>query len=53
METELRQYTVAQVVKGFVYNELEAKGLYGLDGDLVIPMTACDDGENPGHEASR
>lgn len=27
---------MAEVVKGFVYNELEAKGLFGLDGDLVI-----------------
>ena len=36
MDTDLKQYTVAEVTKGFVYNELEAKGLYGLDGDLVI-----------------
>lgn len=36
MDTELKQYTVAEITKGFVYNELEAKGLYGLDGDLVI-----------------
>lgn len=36
MQTELRRYTVADVVEGFVYNELEAKGLYGLDGQLVI-----------------
>ena len=36
METNLKQYTVAEVVKGFVYNELEGKGLFGLDGDLVI-----------------
>lgn len=36
MKTTLKQYTVAEVVKGFVYNELEAKGLFGLDGDLVI-----------------
>lgn len=36
MKTELKQYTVAEVTKGFVYNELEAKGLFGLDGDLVI-----------------
>ncbi|PWH04953.1 HNH endonuclease [Brachybacterium endophyticum] len=36
MKTELHQYTVAAVTKGFVYNELEAKGLFGLDGDLVI-----------------
>lgn len=36
METTLKQYTVAEVTKGFVYNELEGKGLFGLDGDLVI-----------------
>ncbi len=36
MDTNLKQYTVAEVVKGFVYNELEGKGLFGLDGDLVI-----------------
>lgn len=36
MKTELRQYTVEELVAGFVYNELEAKGLYGLSGKLVI-----------------
>lgn len=36
MITDLRQYTIAETVKGFVYNELEGKGLYGLDGQLVI-----------------
>ncbi|GAA3874699.1 GmrSD restriction endonuclease domain-containing protein [Tessaracoccus defluvii] len=36
MDTELRHYTVEQVLKGFVYNELEGKGLFGLDGRLVI-----------------
>lgn len=36
MRTELRHYTVAEVLEGFVYNELEARGLFGLDGDLVI-----------------
>jgi len=36
METDLRHYTVEQIVKGFVFNELEGKGLYGLDGKLVI-----------------
>ena len=36
MDTDLEQYTVAEVIKGFVYNELEGKGLFGLDGDLVI-----------------
>ncbi|MFY9265342.1 MAG: DUF262 domain-containing protein [Solirubrobacterales bacterium] len=36
METELKHYTVKQVVEGFVFNELEGKGLYGLAGELVI-----------------
>jgi hypothetical protein len=36
METELKQYTVAEVLDGFVYNELEAKGLFGLSGRLTI-----------------
>ena len=36
METELRHYTVEQIVDGFVYNEFEGKGLFGLEGELVI-----------------
>lgn len=36
MKTELTHYTVEQVVDGFVYNELEGKGLFGLSGKLVI-----------------
>jgi hypothetical protein len=36
MKTELKRYTVEQVVDGFVYNELEGKGLFGLSGKLVI-----------------
>lgn len=36
MKTDLKQYTVRDVTKGFVYNELEGKGLFGLDGTLVI-----------------
>lgn len=36
MDTELRHYTVEEISKGFVYNELEGKGLFGLDGELVI-----------------
>lgn len=36
MDTDLKKYTVAEVTKGFVYNELEGKGLFGLDGTLVI-----------------
>jgi hypothetical protein len=30
------QYTVEQVIEGFVYNEFEGKGLFGLAGKLVI-----------------
>jgi len=36
VKTELKHYTVEQVVEGFVYNELEGRGLYGLAGSLVI-----------------
>lgn len=36
MRADLRQYTVEKVVKGFVYNELEGRGLFGLAGRLVI-----------------
>jgi hypothetical protein len=36
MKTDLEEYTVEQVVDGFVYNELEGKGLFGLSGKLVI-----------------
>lgn len=36
MRTTLKHYTVEQVVAGFVYNELEGKGLFGLAGQLVI-----------------
>lgn len=36
MDTDLKQYSVAEVIEGFVYNELEGRGLYGLRGDLVI-----------------
>ena len=36
MKTELKRYTVNEVLKGFVYNELEGKGLFGLGGKLVI-----------------
>lgn len=37
MKTELRtDFTVEQICKGFIYNELEGKGLYGLSGDLII-----------------
>lgn len=36
MDTDLKHYTVAQVTEGFVYNELEGKGLFGLAGRLTI-----------------
>ena len=36
MKTDLKHYTVEEVVEGFVYNELEGKGLFGLAGKLVI-----------------
>lgn len=36
MKTELKPYTVRQVIDGFTYNELEERGLYGLAGQLVI-----------------
>jgi len=36
VKTDLKRYTVAEVLEGFVYNELEGKGLFGLAGNLVI-----------------
>ncbi len=36
MKTKLKQYAVADICQGFVYNELEGKGLYGLAGSLTI-----------------
>lgn len=37
MKTTLRtEITVAEICDGFVYNELEGKGLYGLAGKLTI-----------------
>ena len=36
MKTELKTYTVKQICEGFVYNELEGKGLFGLAGKLTI-----------------
>ena len=37
MKTTLRtDITIADICNGFVYNELEGKGLYGLSGRLVI-----------------
>jgi uncharacterized protein with ParB-like and HNH nuclease domain len=36
MKTTLKQYTVKEICEGFVYNELEGKGLFGLAGRLTI-----------------
>jgi len=36
VKTELKQYTVQDLCKGFVFNELEGKGLFGLSGKLTI-----------------
>jgi len=36
MNTELKYYKVSEIVSGFVYNELEGKGLFGLSGKLTI-----------------
>lgn len=36
MKTTLRNYTVREITDGFVYNELEGKGLFGLAGRLTI-----------------
>lgn len=36
MKTQLKTYTVNEICEGFVYNELEGKGLFGLSGKLTI-----------------
>src|SRR4029077_582233 len=36
MKTDLKRYTVEETIDGFVYNELEGKGLFGLSGKLTI-----------------
>ena len=36
MKTSLKTYSVRDVSEGFVYNELEGKGLFGLSGKLTI-----------------
>jgi 5-methylcytosine-specific restriction endonuclease McrA len=36
MKTRLETYTVKEICEGFVYNELEGKGLFGLNGNLTI-----------------
>lgn len=36
MQTTLKQYKISKIVDGFVYNEFEGKGLFGLSGKLTI-----------------
>jgi hypothetical protein len=36
MKTTLEHYTIKDICEGFVYNELEGKGLFGLAGRLTI-----------------
>lgn len=36
MKTELKPYKVSEIVNGFVYNQLEGRGLFGLAGKLTI-----------------
>lgn len=36
MKTTLKTYTVEEICHGFVYNEFEGKGLFGLSGRLTI-----------------
>jgi len=36
MKTTLKTYKISEIVDGFVYNELEGKGLFGLSGKLTI-----------------
>lgn len=36
MITTLKKYSVQEIVAGFIYNELEGKGLFGLSGKLTI-----------------
>ncbi|MDR3296586.1 MAG: DUF262 domain-containing protein, partial [Clostridiales Family XIII bacterium] len=36
MNATLNKYTVREIVDGFVYNEIEEKGLFGLSGRLTI-----------------
>ena len=36
MKTTLKKYTVEEISEGFVYNEFEGKGLFGLSGRLTI-----------------
>ena len=36
MKATLKTYKVSEIVNGFIYNELEGKGLFGLSGKLTI-----------------
>jgi len=36
MKPILKEYTIKEICDGFVYNELEGKGLFGLSGKLTI-----------------
>lgn len=36
MKTTLKQYTIEEICKGFVYDDYEGKGLFGLSGKLTI-----------------
>ena len=36
MKATLRKITIKEICEGFVYNEYEGKGLYGLNGTLTI-----------------
>ncbi len=36
MKTTLKHYTVGEISEGFIYNELEGKGLFGMAGKLTI-----------------
>ena len=36
MKAQLRQYSVQEIAEGFVYDTSEGKGLFGLNGKLVI-----------------
>jgi len=36
MKATLKEYKVKEICEGFVYNELEGKGLFGLNGKLTI-----------------
>ena len=34
MKNTLKEYSVKEICEGFIYNELEGKGLFGLNGNL-------------------